>query len=86
MRARAWRSAAIVAATSLTLLMAAPPASAAPFFTSVPLMITLADPSTSKATRIISVGDEVGEVTPSSKACPTGSARCPARVGVSRCS
>jgi hypothetical protein len=61
MRARAWRSAAIVAATSLTLLVAAPPASAAPFFTSVPLMITLADPSTSKATPIISVGDEVGD-------------------------
>jgi hypothetical protein len=61
MRARFWRSAAIVAATPFTLLMAAPPASAAPFFTSVPLMITLADPSTSQATAIISVGDEVGD-------------------------
>ena len=61
MRARAWKTAAIVAATPLMLLVAAPPASAAPFFTSVPLMITLADASTSKATPIISVGDEVGD-------------------------
>jgi Bacterial protein of unknown function (DUF839) len=61
MRARAWRRAAVLPAAALTLLMAAPSASAAPFFTSVPLMITLADPSSSEATAIISVGDTVGD-------------------------
>jgi Bacterial protein of unknown function (DUF839) len=61
MRARVWRRAAVLPAAALTLLMAAPSASAAPFITSVPLMITLADPSTSEATAIISVGDTVGD-------------------------
>jgi hypothetical protein len=60
MRARLWRRAAILPAAALTLLMAAPTASATPFFTAVPLMITLADPA-SEATAIISVGDEVGD-------------------------
>ena len=61
MRARFLRRAVIFPAAALVLLAAAPNASAdPPFFTSEPLMITLADPATSDALAIISSGDEVG--------------------------
>jgi hypothetical protein len=63
MRARFLKRAAILPAAALALLAAAPHASAdAPFFTSEPLMITLADPATSDALAIISSGDEVGDL------------------------
>ena len=62
MRARSLRRAALVPAIGLLVLAAAPGASAAdPFFTEADLMITLAAPTTSEATAIISVGDTVGD-------------------------
>ncbi len=62
MRARFWKRAAILPAAALAILAAAPNASAdPPFFTSEPLMITLADPATSDALAIISSGDELGD-------------------------
>ena len=62
MRARVWRRAALLPAAALIALAAAPAASADdPFFTATPLMITLADPTTSEALPIISVGDTLGD-------------------------
>jgi hypothetical protein len=62
MRARALRRAALIPAAAFIALASAPAATAQdPFFTDEPLMITLADPSTSEATAIISSGDQLGD-------------------------
>jgi hypothetical protein len=62
MRARFWKRTGLLPVLALSLLAAAPPASAdASFFTSEDLMLTLTDPTTSDATAIISSGDEVGD-------------------------
>ena len=61
MRARSLRRAVLLPAAAFVALASAPAASAQdPFFTDEPLMITLADPSTSQATAIISSGDRLG--------------------------
>src|SRR6266496_410739 len=66
MRAPFWRQAALAAATALSLLAAAPLASAdAPFFTSTPAMMALdaSVPGGTQLLPIISVGDAVGGFT-----------------------